>query len=116
MQRPGKKRQPLVAERKAPNTSNQFTVTWPVYRQHVLKLLEDWAVRDDGSYEIVDGQQRTIFVAQYVVGDFSINGLKFHNLPSDKQQQILDYKLMIYFCSGTDSEKLEWFGLVRILG
>ena len=75
-----------------------------------------WAVRDDGTYEIIDGQQRTISVAQYVVGDFSINGLKFHNLPSDKQQQILDYKLMIYFCSGTDSEKLEWFKTINIAG
>ena len=32
-----------------------------------------WAVRDDGNFEIIDGQQRTISLCQYVDGDFSIN-------------------------------------------
>ena len=74
-----------------------------------------WADRGDGTYEIIDGQQRTISIAQYVQGDFShlpsVGGhlCFFDNLPSDKQAQILDYKLMIYVCKGTDSEKLDWF-------
>lgn len=75
-----------------------------------------WAVRDDGNFEVIDGQQRTISLCQYVAGDFSINGLAFHNLTKDKRQQILDYRLMIYFCSGTDSEKLEWFKTINIAG
>ena len=75
-----------------------------------------WAVRDDGTYEIIDGQQRTISIGQYVIGDFSFNGLYFHNLPNDKKIQILDYELMIYVCSGTDSEKLEWFKIINIAG
>lgn len=75
-----------------------------------------WAVRDDGSFEIIDGQQRTISVAQYVEGDFSIDGMYFHNLPNDKKNLILDYELMIYVCSGEDSEKLEWFKTVNIAG
>jgi len=68
-----------------------------------------WAVREDGNFEVIDGQQRTISICQYVNGDFSINGLAFHNLPKDKQDQILNYTLMVYYCSGTDSEKLDWF-------
>ena len=40
-----------------------------------------WAVRKDGEFEIIDGQQRTISICQYVNNDFSINGLAFHNLP-----------------------------------
>ncbi len=75
-----------------------------------------WAVREDGNFEMIDGQQRTISACQYVIGDFSINGLAFHNLPKDKQEQILNYPLMIYFCSGTDSEKLEWFKTINIAG
>jgi hypothetical protein len=75
-----------------------------------------WAVREDGNFEIVDGQQRTISICQYVEGNFSINGLAFHNLPKDKQEQILDYKLKVYFCFGTDSEKLEWFKTINIAG
>jgi len=75
-----------------------------------------WSVRKDGNYEIIDGQQRTISVCQYVKGDFSIDGLAFHNLPKDKQEQILNYRLMIYFCSGTPSERLDWFRIINIAG
>lgn len=79
-----------------------------------------WADRNDGTYEIIDGQQRTISVAQYIEGAFSVNDghndLYFHNQPVDKKKCILEYKLMIYVCSGTDSEKLEWFKTVNIAG
>lgn len=75
-----------------------------------------WAVRGDGKYEIIDGQQRTISICQYVNNDFSINGLAFHNLTKDNQEQILDYELMVYFCEGSDSEKLEWFKTINIAG
>jgi len=75
-----------------------------------------WAVREDGNFEIIDGQQRTISICQYVTGDFSFKGRYFHNLKDDEQRQILDYKLMVYLCSGTDSEKLEWFKTINIAG
>jgi hypothetical protein len=75
-----------------------------------------WAVREDGNFEVIDGQQRTISICQYVNGDFSIDGLAFHNLPFDKQEQILNYTLMIYYCSGSDSEKLDWFETINIAG
>jgi len=79
-----------------------------------------WAVRDDGTFEVMDGQQRTISICEYVHGKFSIeiekNRLYFHNLQYDQQQQILDYKLMIYVCSGTPSEKLDWFKTINIAG
>ena len=75
-----------------------------------------WAARDDGGFEVIDGQQRTISICQYVVGDFSFERQYFYNLPADKQQAILDYPLMVYVCSGSDSEKLEWFRTVNIAG
>ncbi len=75
-----------------------------------------WAVRDDGKFEIIDGQQRTISVCQYVSGDFSYEMRYFHNLQDDEQEQILNYKLMVYFCSGTDSERLDWFRTINIAG
>ena len=70
----------------------------------------------DGDYEVIDGQQRTISICQYVEGDFAFEGRYFHNLQTDEQEQILDYKLMVYLCSGTDSEKLEWFKTINIAG
>lgn len=75
-----------------------------------------WAVRDDGSFEIIDGQQRTISICQYVTGTFSFDSKYFHNLQDDEQKKILDYELMIYQCSGTDSEKLKWFETINIAG
>ncbi|GGF48143.1 GmrSD restriction endonuclease domain-containing protein [Echinicola rosea] len=75
-----------------------------------------WAVREDGNYEVIDGQQRTISIAQFVEGDFAFNDRYFHNLQSDEKEQILNYKLMVYLCSGSDSEKLEWFRTINIAG
>jgi len=75
-----------------------------------------WAVREDGNFEVIDGQQRTISVCQYVTGDFAYMFKYFHNLQSNEKEQILDYKLMIYLCSGTDSEKLDWFKIINIAG
>jgi len=75
-----------------------------------------WAVREDGSYEVIDGQQRTISICQYVNGDFAYLFKYFHNLQNDEKEQILNYKLMVYLCSGTDSEKLDWFKTINIAG
>ena len=75
-----------------------------------------WAVREDGNYEVIDGQQRTISICQYVNGDFAHFFRYFHNLQKDEQEQILNYKLMVYFCSGADSEKLKWFQTINIAG
>ena len=75
-----------------------------------------WAVREDGNFEVIDGQQRTISLCQYVNGDFSFMFRGFDNLQNDEQEKILNYKLMVYMCSGTDSEKLEWFKTINIAG
>ena len=75
-----------------------------------------WAVREDGTFEIIDGQQRTISICQYVNGDFAFDFRYFHNLQQDEQDQILNYELQVYICSGTDSEKLKWFKTINIAG
>lgn len=82
-----------------------------------------WAVRPDGRFEIIDGQQRTISIAQYVTGDFSVGDLfdwrdkrQFHRLQEDEREKILDYKLHIYQCTGTNSDRLKWFERINIAG
>ncbi len=75
-----------------------------------------WVDNGDGTYEVLDGQQRTISICEYIIGSFSIDYQYFHNLEKDEQEQILNYKLMIYFCKGTDKEKLEWFKTINIAG
>lgn len=75
-----------------------------------------WIDNEDGTYEVLDGQQRTISICQYVTGCYSVNFQYFHNLEEDEKEQILNYKLMVYFCSGTDKEKLDWFKTINIAG
>ena len=75
-----------------------------------------WVEDENGNYELLDGQQRTISICQYVNGDFSINSRAFHNLTHTEKEQILDYNLMIYICKGNDKEKLDWFKIINIAG
>lgn len=75
-----------------------------------------WAVRDDGGFEVIDGQQRTLSLCQYVNRDFAFDFKYFHNLAADEAEKFLNYRLMIYVCEGTDSEKLSWFRTINIAG
>lgn len=74
-----------------------------------------WIINDN-NYEVLDGQQRTISICEYVSSNFSINGRAFHNLTETEQQHILDYKLLIYFCKGNDKEIQDWFKIINIAG
>jgi len=75
-----------------------------------------WAKNEDGSYEVLDGQQCTISFCQYVNGDYSVDNRDFHNLTKTEQEQILNYRLMIYFCEGNDKERLDWYKIINIAG
>ena len=75
-----------------------------------------WVCNADGTYEVLDGQQRTISICEYVQGKFSLKFQYFHNLEDSEKAQILDYSLMVYFCEGTDKEKLDWFKTINIAG
>lgn len=75
-----------------------------------------WAMCEDGTYEVLDGQQRTISICEYVSGKYSVKERYFHNLTQEEKQQILDYELIVYVCEGTDAEKLEWFRIINIAG
>ncbi len=90
-----------------------------VARDYPLNVMY-WASRPDGGYEVIDGQQRTISICQYVAGDYSVrrdgHQLAFGNLQDDQRNQLLDYKLMVYVCTGGESEKLEWFRTINIAG
>jgi hypothetical protein len=79
-----------------------------------------WAVNEDGTYEVLDGQQRTISFCQYAAGDFSINidgrPMAMHNLTQPQKDQILNYELMVYVCEGNEQDKLDWFKTINIAG
>lgn len=75
-----------------------------------------WAVKGDGGLEIIDGQQRTISICQYVNGDFAYQDRYFHNLQNNEQEQILFYRLTVFLCSGSNSTKLKWFKTINTAG
>ena len=71
--------------------------------------------------EILDGQQRITSIGRFVTGKFAIkdaNGMQqyFTGLAKDKQDKILETKLLIYECAGTESEIKEWFKTINIAG
>lgn len=80
-----------------------------------------WSDDGDGNFELMDGQQRTISICQYVTEIIPIKfddgyELAFNNLTADQQEKILNYELFIYICEGTESEKLAWFRTINIAG
>ncbi len=75
-----------------------------------------WMVKGDGGYEVLDGQQRTLSICQYVNNEFSLNEKYFHSLINDEQEQILNYELMVYWCEGNEKERLDWFRVINTAG
>lgn len=79
-----------------------------------------WVDREDGTYEVLDGQQRIISICKFFNRDFSLKyssrPIYFDGLTSEEQKQFLDYELDIYSCSGTEREKLEWFERINVVG
>lgn len=75
----------------------------------------------DTTFEVLDGQQRITSIGRYVTNKFAIkdaNGLEqyFSGLAEDKQSQIVNTKLLIYECEGTETEIKEWFKTINIAG
>lgn len=103
------------------NTDQRNAVIDTAFNGFPLNVMY-WAVRDNGEFEIIDGQQRTISLCQYVHCEFSmaLGSFKeqrmFHNLQDDEQERLLNYKLTIYLCSGAPAEKLDWFKKINIAG
>ena len=81
--------------------------------------------RKDGTYEVMDGQQRIISICRYATNKFSVkipaanggvNNINFPNLFDEYAKRFLDYELQVYICDGTEKEKLDWFQVINIAG
>jgi len=79
-----------------------------------------WVKNSDGSFEILDGQQRTVSICNFLAGDFNVMNrgyqMYFDNLTEEEKNRIRDYTVMVYFCEGTDDEKLAWFRVINTAG
>ena len=100
------------------NEKEQKAVITTVLHEYPLNVMY-WVKRSDDAecpYEVMDGQQRTLSLCEYVAGKFSYDFKNFFNQPKDIQDRILNYKLTVYVCEGKASEKLEWFQTINIAG
>lgn len=73
------------------------------------------------NFEVLDGQQRITSFGRFVTNKFAIkdeNGMEqyFSGIAKDKQEKILNTKLLIYECEGSESEIKEWFKTINIAG
>ncbi len=94
----------------------------------IESLLKDYPIGliyfnkvNDKNLEVLDGQQRITSVGRFVTDKFAIkdeNGMEqyFGGLATDKQAKILETKLLIYECEGTESQIKEWFKTINIAG
>lgn len=76
---------------------------------------------DENNLEVLDGQQRITSFGRFVTNRFAIkdeNGMEqyFSGIASDKQEKILNTKLLIYECEGTETEIKDWFRTINIAG
>ncbi len=75
----------------------------------------------DNKLEVLDGQQRITSFGRFVTDKFAVkdeSGMQqyFGGIAKDKQTKILETKLLIYECEGTESEIKEWFKTINIAG
>ncbi len=76
---------------------------------------------NDNNFEVLDGQQRITSIGRFVTNKFAIkdengNEQLFGGFALDKKNKILNTKLLIYECEGTESEIKEWFRTINIAG
>lgn len=75
---------------------------------------------DEDRYEVLDGQQRITSIGRFLTKKFAImedgKPLYFDSLPIEQQEKILNTKMLIYICKGTEKEIKEWFKTINIAG
>ena len=79
------------------NEKEQQAVITTVLHGYPLNVMY-WVKRSDDAecpYEVMDGQQRTLALCEYVAGKFSYEYKNFFNQPEDIQRKILNYPLTI---------------------
>lgn len=76
---------------------------------------------DDNNLEVLDGQQRITSFGRYVTNKFAVkdeNGMQqyFGGLAPELKEKILQTKILIYECEGTEPEIKQWFKTINIAG
>ena len=80
-----------------------------------------WSDNGNGTFECLDGQQRTLSICQFCNNVFSMEFEEgtpkyFNNLPQEDRDAILDYEIDVVICKGTSEEKLKLFNRLNVAG
>lgn len=71
----------------------------------------------DSKFEVLDGQQRITSIGRFVTGKFAIeidkNRHFYSGLSPEQQRKIMDSKLLVYICEGTEPEIKNWFRIIN---
>ncbi len=91
-----------------------------IIKGYPLGLIYFNKVSDD-MFEVLDGQQRITSIGRFITNKFAIkdeNGMEqyFDGLNPHIQEKILNTTLLIYECTGTETEIKEWFKTINIAG
>ena len=74
----------------------------------------------NNKFEVLDGQQRITSLGRFITDKFALkdeNGMQYFGaMAKDKKDKILETKLLIYECKGTESQIKEWFKTINIAG
>lgn len=77
-----------------------------------------WVDKEDGSYELLDGQQRILSIMKFLDNKYAIDidGHSYYcsNLSSDKFNKIMDYQLWTRVIIGTSAEKIDLLKIVNV--
>ena len=86
-----------------------------------------WVDNGDGTYDCLDGQQRTSSLCTFVDGISSFNAPWFNEnrktyihtierINPELAEKFMNYELEVYICKGTKAEQMEWFRTINIAG
>ena len=117
--RPEYQREYVYDDKKRDAVINTILKDFPLNIMYFVK-------RPNGSYEVLDGQQRIISICRYATNSAisinipaasgGFNAVNYPNLFDEDKETFLNYELQVYICEGTEKEKLEWFEIINIAG
>lgn len=104
-------------------TAKQQAVIETVMKGYPLNVMY-FALLDDGTFELMDGQQRILSICKFwdiqqvipVFENGKIRNLTFTEFDDAQTQHFMEYPLTVYVCKGTSEEKLAWFRIINIAG
>lgn len=101
---------------RANDTAWKVNLINSIIKGYPISLLY-FGANEDGTFDMIDGQQRSITICDFINGGYKIdyeqNPYYFHNLPNDVKEKIYDYQLRVNVCIGSQSAKLKWFEIIN---